>query len=236
LLGQDAQCGAYIQYKAAAEEKKPAAQTQESGMTLLEAVKKGLKEQARQLAKEALLSHAPMDVIEASLIPALNEVGTAFEKGTLFLPQLLMSADAAKLAFEEVKAAMGDRGGAHLGSVVIATVEGDVHDIGKNIVKALLENYRFHVIDLGKDVKAERVLEAVRAHRDVRLVGLSALMTTTVENMEKTIALLRREGPPVKVMVGGAVLSEDYAMRIGADKYAKDAMASVHYAQEIYAG
>ncbi|MDL2217695.1 homocysteine S-methyltransferase family protein [Christensenellaceae bacterium OttesenSCG-928-M15] len=234
ILGKDPQCGEYIRHKERIVAPKKAEEKTAENLTLLEAVKKGLKQQAGMLALQELTQYAPLEVIENSLIPALNDVGNAFEKGTLFLPQLLMSAEAAKAAFDEVKKAMGESGGQSHGTVVIATVEGDVHDIGKNIVKALLENYQFRVIDLGKDVKPERVLEAVKTHDDVKLVGLSALMTTTVDNMKKTITLLRKEGPPVKVMAGGAVLTEEYALSIGADWYAKDAMASIHYAQSVY--
>lgn len=170
-------------------------------------------------------------------MPALDRVGAGFEKGTLFLPQLLMSAEAAKAAFALLQEHMAQSGTAPetKGRVVLATVKGDIHDIGKNIVKVLLENYGFAVVDLGKDVSPERVLEAVQEGK-IRLVGLSALMTTTVRSMEETIALLRREAPDCRVMVGGAVLNEEYAKRIGADFYGKDAMASVGYAQRLFSG
>ena len=164
----------------------------------------------------------------------MDAVGERFEKKTHFLPQLLMSAEAAKAAFEVIKAHLqgqGDIQRSHL-TIVIATVKGDVHDIGKNIVKVLLENYGFHVVDLGKDVAPETVLEAVR-RENAQLVGLSALMTTTVVYMKETIQLLREQAPGVKVMVGGAVLTQEYADSIGADFYGKDAMASVRYATEL---
>ncbi|MEL7602789.1 MAG: homocysteine S-methyltransferase family protein [Bacillota bacterium] len=206
----------------------------QSDITLEQAVRQGLKKQAHELAEQALKMSSPLEVIDSSLVPALNAVGEAFEKGTLFLPQLLMSADAAKAAFGVLRAAMSAEDGAALGCVVLATVEGDVHDIGKNIVKALLENYRFRVIDLGKNVPVSAVAEAAIAHK-AKLVGLSALMTTTVGSMAKTIEDLRQKAPACKVMVGGAVLSEGYAKKIGADCYGRDAMAAVRYAQQVYA-
>ena len=168
------------------------------------------------------------------LIPALNEVGDGFEKGTVFLPQLLMSAEAAKAAFEVLKEMLaGDGSDEKLGRVILATVKDDIHDIGKNIVKVLLENYRFDVLDLGRDVPPEVILENVRKY-DIKAVGLSALMTTTVVRMAETIELLRKETPDVKIFVGGAVLTEDYAMQIGADAYCRDAMASVRYCKKIF--
>ena len=169
-------------------------------------------------------------------MPALDRVGKRFEEKTLFLPQLLMSAEAAKAAFDAVKSRLGGEGSGQRGlTVVLATVKGDVHDIGKNIVKVLLENYGFPVIDLGKDVAPETVLRAVK-EKGAGLVGLSALMTTTVAAMGETIALLRREAPGCKVMVGGAVLTQEYADQIGADFYGPDAMASVRYAVGLEQG
>lgn len=202
---------------------------------LQNAIVKGLKEQAYRGTKEALASgRDTMDVINGELIPALDIVGQAFEKGTMFLPQLLMSAEAAKAGFAAIKEYVESTGTRQekKGTVVIATVKGDIHDIGKNIVKVLLENYGFDVIDLGKDVPPEAVVEAVQ-QSGARLVGLSALMTTTVASMEETIKQLREKVPGCKVMVGGAVLTPEYADMIGADYYAKDAMQSVHYAEEI---
>ena len=165
----------------------------------------------------------------------MNQVGDGFEKGTVFLPQLLMSAEAAKSAFAVLKSRMDQSGEVQekKGTIVLATVKGDIHDIGKNIVKVLLENYSFDVIDLGKDVPPERIVETV-LEKNVRLVGLSALMTTTVVSMEETIKQLREKAPGCRVMVGGAVLNQDYADMIGADFYGKDAMQSVHYAQEVF--
>lgn len=202
---------------------------------LQNAIVKGLKEQAYRGTKEALASgRDTMDVINGELIPALDIVGQAFEKGTMFLPQLLMSAEAAKAGFAAIKEYVESTGTGQekKGTVVIATVKGDIHDIGKNIVKVLLENYGFEVIDLGKDVPPEAVVEAVQ-QSGARLVGLSALMTTTVASMEETIKQLREKVPGCKVMVGGAVLTPEYADMIGADYYAKDAMQSVHYAEKI---
>lgn len=202
---------------------------------LQNAIVKGLKEQAYRGTKEALTSgRDTMDVINGELIPALDIVGQAFEKGTMFLPQLLMSAEAAKAGFAAIKEYVESTGTRQekKGTVVIATVKGDIHDIGKNIVKVLLENYGFNVIDLGKDVPPEAVVEAVQ-QSGAHLVGLSALMTTTVASMEETIKQLREKVPGCKVMVGGAVLTPEYADMIGADYYAKDAMQSVHYAEKI---
>ena len=164
-------------------------------------------------------------------------MGDGFEAGTLFLPQLLMSAEAAKSAFAILKDKMDKSGEVQekIGTIILATVKGDIHDIGKNIVKVLLENYSFDVIDLGKDVAPEQIVDVV-LDKNVKLVGLSALMTTTVVSMEETIRMLREQAPQCKVMVGGAVLNQEYADMIGADFYGKDAMQSVRYAQELFAG
>lgn len=204
------------------------------GMTLRRVIEKGMKDEAGLAAKELLKENEPLDIINAHLIPALDFVGKGFEEGTVFLPQLLMSAEAAKSAFAVLRESMegSARSEEKKEKIVLATVKGDIHDIGKNIVKVLLENYNFDVIDLGKDVPAEKVIEAVKA-QNVRLVGLSALMTTTVVSMEETIKLLRKEAPDCKVMVGGAVLNQEYADMIGADFYGKDAMQSVYYAQRF---
>lgn len=208
--------------------------TQTGSMTLQMAIEKGVKDEARQITLEQVKTEQPLDIINTQLIPALDHVGKGFEKGTVFLPQLLMSAEAAKTAFAVLKEQMSGNEDAEekKEKVVLATVKGDIHDIGKNIVKVLLENYSFDVIDLGKDVPPETILEAVQ-EQDVKLVGLSALMTTTVVSMEETIKLLRKEAPDCKVMVGGAVLNQDYADMIGADFYGKDAMQSVYYAQKL---
>ena len=196
---------------------------------------KGLKEKAFEITCTLLQDHAPLDIVNNEIIPALNFVGDGFEKKTIYLPQLLMSAEAAKNAFEAIKAKMSDGGKASgRGKFVIATVYGDIHDIGKNIVKLLLENYGFDVIDLGKNVPVEDIVDKVK-ELHAPIAGLSALMTTTVPAMEETIKRLREEAPWCKVVVGGAVLTEEYAQKIGADKYAKDAMETVRYAQEIMA-
>ena len=204
-------------------------------LTLKECIEKGLKEDAGRLTEKMAAGREPLDIINDELIPALNHVGDGFEKGTVFLPQLLMSAEAAKTAFSVLKEKM-DKSGAKqekIGTVILATVKGDIHDIGKNIVKVLLENYSFDVIDLGKDVPPEKIVECT-LENDVKLVGLSALMTTTVVSMEETIRQLRERVPFCKVMVGGAVLNQEYADMIGADFYGKDAMQSVRYAQELF--
>ena len=193
-------------------------------MTLQSAIERGLKEEASSITAELAEQKDALDIINEELIPALNNVGEGFEKGTVFLPQLLMSAESAKSAFAVLKERMDQSGEVQekKGKVILATVKGDIHDIGKNIVKVLLENYSFDVIDLGKDVPPEKV------------VGLSALMTTTVVSMEETIRQLREKAPDCLVMVGGAVLNQEYADMIGADFYGKDAMQSVHYAQKVF--
>lgn len=199
------------------------------------AIERGLKEVAVESVTALLKGKEALDVINEEIIPALDHVGKGFEKGTVFLPQLLMSAEAAKAAFEVIKNAMAGSGETQekKGTIILATVKGDIHDIGKNIVKVLLENYSYDVIDLGKDVPPETVVEEA-VSRHAPLVGLSALMTTTVPSMEETIKQLRESAPWVKVMVGGAVLTQEYADTIDADAYCKDAMASVHYAETIF--
>ena len=235
LMNYDENCEEYIRQYAG---QKTAAPVQKaSGLTLKTAILKGLKEEAHHAAREMVKTKEPLSIINEEMIPALDEVGKGFEKGTVFLPQLLMSADAAKIAFAVLKEELSKKGTDEQKKekVILATVKGDIHDIGKNIVKVLLENYSFDVIDLGKDVAPETVLEAA-VREDVRLVGLSALMTTTVVSMEDTIKLLRKEKPDCRVMVGGAVLNQEYADMIGADFYGKDAMQSVYYAKELFAG
>lgn len=237
LAGLDENCAGYIaKYSGEASPAAPAAAAGSATvLSLKECIEKGLKDDAADRTREAVETKDPLDIINEMLIPALNHVGEGFEKGTLFLPQLLMSAEAAKSAFAILKDRMDKRGEVRTksGPVVLATVKGDIHDIGKNIVKVLLENYSFDVIDLGKDVPPERILETVQ-EKGIRLVGLSALMTTTVVSMEETIRLLREHAPGCKVMVGGAVLNQEYADMIGADYYGKDAMQSVRYAQELF--
>ena len=235
LTGADPQCAAYIEKyaQATAVSQIPA----KAEVSLSQSIIRGLKESAYDAAKAALVNRLPLDVINEEMVPALDTVGQGFEKGTLFLPQLLMSAEAAKAAFEAVREVLESAGSQpeKKGTIVLATVQGDIHDIGKNIVKVLLENYSYQVIDLGKDVPPDVVAEAVIQHH-APLAGLSALMTTTVENMAKTIELLHKKAPWCKVMVGGAVLTPEYAEMIHADHYAKDAMGSVRYAEEIFGG
>ena len=210
--------------------------TEEYSSELQHAVIKGFKDKAGELTKNLLSSVDPLEIVNNEIIPALNIVGDGFEKKTVYLPQLLMSAEAAKSAFEVIKASMsGKEKAGTKGVIVIATVYGDIHDIGKNIVKLLLENYGFDVVDLGKDIPPEIIAKTAIKLR-APLVGLSALMTTTVPAMEETIKLLREKAPWCKIVVGGAVLTKEYADKIGADKYAKDAMESVRYAEEIING
>lgn len=202
---------------------------------LFDAVRRGLKAEAKAAAEAALATKEPLDVVNASLIPALDVVGDGFEKGTIFLPQLLQAATAAQAAFDAVKAkiaAQGQPQSAAKGKIVVATVKGDVHDIGKNIVRVILENYGYDVLDLGRDVPPERVVEAVRT-TGAKLVGLSALMTTTVPNMKATIDAMHAAKLDCQVWVGGAVLTPGYAKEIGADFYCKDAKASADLAKQI---
>ena len=204
-----------------------------ASMTLREIVVAGIKAQAEEQTRKELAAGTAMDIINNDLIPGLNEVGRKYEEGRIFLPQLILSAETTKLAFAVLKESISVSGsGQGKGPIVMATVEGDVHDIGKNIVKVVLESYGYHVIDLGKDVPVEKVAEACIFHKP-KMIGLSALMTTTVVNMEKTIKRLRERGVTCPVWVGGAVLTADVARKIGADYYAKDALESVELAQRI---
>lgn len=251
LSAQDENCGQYIGVYAEKEEAKKAAkqtpvqvekhvakkESDGAASALKKSIIRGMSQAAETAAREALVSADALTIINTEMIPALDEVGKGFEAGTVFLPQLLMSAEAAKAAFAVMKEKMAADGLAQekRGKVILATVKGDIHDIGKNIVKVLLENYSFDVIDLGRDVAPETIVECA-ANEHVPVVGLSALMTTTVPAMEETIKLLREQTPWVKIMVGGAVLTEDYAAAIGADSYCKDAMASVNFAMECLEG
>lgn len=231
VKGLDDNCMDFINF-ASQQEVQPTVK-HESSLTLKEAIEKGLKEKSSEITTAMLGENAPLDIVNSHVIPALDDVGKRFEEKKLFLPQLLMSAEAAKASFEVIKAAMSaDGNSVKKGNIIIATVHGDIHDIGKNIVKLLLENYGYNVIDLGKNVPPETVLNAV-IENHAPLVGLSALMTTTVPAMEETVKLVKEKAPWCKTVVGGAVLTQDYADKIGADKYAADAMESVRYAETV---
>ena len=211
-------------------------ESKENSASLPHAIMKGLKKEADEAAAALLAEKKPLEIIEQIIVPALDEVGKGYESGRIFLPQLIKSAEAAKASFERIRTALASEGiseGAERKKIVLATVYGDIHDIGKNIVKVIMENYNFDVRDLGRDVPPEKVLDAVR-ESGAELVGLSALMTTTVANMKDTITLLKKECPKVKIIVGGAVLTKSLAEHIGADFYAKDAMESVRIASEIF--
>ncbi len=240
LKGLDKNCADYIGHAAAfatvgAALPVQTVETAADGSSLQHAIAKGMKERAAEMTGEMLKTTPPLDIVQHEIVPALNAVGLDFEKKTLYLPQLLMSAEAAKAAFERIKAAVHTEDAAARGCVVLATVQGDIHDIGKNIVKLLLENYGFQVVDLGRDVPPEAVVQEV-VRRHAPLVGLSALMTTTVPAMEETVRLLKAQAPWCKTVVGGAVLTAEYAARIGADAYAKDAMEGVRLAQMLSNG
>lgn len=233
LSGEDVDCAAYIE-RFAGETSEKVTNVSSLEMTIESAVLKGLKQEVANLTERCLETMSELDVINQKLIPALDVVGEKYEKQQIFLPQLINAANAACAGFDLIKTRIAGRGGESLskGKIILATVEGDIHDIGKNIVRVVLENYGYQVIDLGRDVPVQKVVEAVQKEQ-VSLVGLSALMTTTVSSMQKTIAALREGGHPCKIFVGGAVLTEQYAMEIGADFYAKDAKASVDIAREV---
>ncbi|MBQ6884872.1 MAG: homocysteine S-methyltransferase family protein [Clostridia bacterium] len=240
LKGLDPNCTDYIAHadEFTATAPSPAA-TEPSGDSqyaseLQYAIIKGFKDKASEITKELIKVNEPLSIVNLEIIPALNTVGVGFENKTVYLPQLLMSAEAAKSAFEVIKSTMpsGDTK-SKKPTFVIATVHGDIHDIGKNIVKLLLENYGFNVVDLGKDVPAEAIVEKV-IELNAKIVGLSALMTTTVPAMQRTIELIKQKAPWCKTIVGGAVLTQEYADKIGADKYARDAMEAVRYAEEVF--
>ncbi len=239
LKGMDENCLAYVENvpSLTPQTVQPVAvekQTENYRSELSRAIIKGLKDSAKVLTDTLLLSVPPMEMVNGEIIPALNAVGEGFENKRVYLPQLLMSAEAAQCAFERIKAYMlkNETTREPKGKIVLATVKGDIHDIGKNIVKLLLENYGFSVVDLGKDVAPRQIVDAVLEQK-IRLVGLSALMTTTVSSMEETIQLLKKDAPWCKVVVGGAVLTKEYADKIGADGYAKDAMGAVRFAEEV---
>ena len=234
LSGEDAGCRDYVaRFAGETPAAKPAA-TGNNDTTLDDAILRGLKADAGRLAAEALQSESELSLVENHLIPVLDRVGEDYERGKVFLPQLLSAAQAAQAVFEVIRTSIAAKGGAPVkkGKLVVATVQGDIHDIGKNIVKTVLENYGYEVLDLGRDVPPETVLNTVR-EQGVRLVGLSALMTTTLPAMEKTVRLLGTlEQPPV-VFVGGAVVTPEYAAQIGADYYAADARQSVEIARKV---
>ncbi|MCD8382550.1 MAG: homocysteine S-methyltransferase family protein [Clostridiales bacterium] len=235
LSGEDRDAAAYIRrFASAAAPAVPAAPDGGERMDMATAVGKGLKDECRRLTVELLQTKTELEIINEMLIPALDQVGERYERQEIFLPQLINSANASCEAFEVIKQSILNRGGESVskGKIVLATVEGDIHDIGKNIVKVILENYGYQIIDLGRDVPVQKVVDAAIAH-DVRLVGLSALMTTTVESMRRTIAALRASGHPCQIWVGGAVLTPEYAREIGADYYAKDARESVEIARKV---
>ena len=238
LMGMDEGCMKYIDFASDIKTESTSVYNAEKASVQYEsqlqrAIVKGMKNEAYTYAKECLSEKNPLEVINSEIVPALDEVGKAFEKKTMYLPQLLMAAEAASKAFEAVKESMGDTSGESKGKIIVATVKGDIHDIGKNIVKVLLENYGYDVIDLGKDVEPEKVVSAAKEH-NVKLVGLSALMTTTTEAMADTVAMLKKDMPETKIMVGGAVLTPEYADMIGADYYAKDAMEGVRIAESLF--
>lgn len=205
---------------------------QESTFTLRDIIIHGLKDEVKQATGEELSKREPLEVINQVIIPALNEIGKDYETGKIFLPQLIQSAETTKKAFEVVKESFASSDGEEKGPILMATVEGDIHDIGKNIVKVVMESYGYRVIDLGKDVKVEKVVEAWKKYKP-KAIGLSALMTTTVVSMERTIQALKKEGCNAPIWVGGAVLTEDIAKNIGADYYAEDAMASVTLLEKV---
>ncbi len=234
LSGEDGQCRAYVdRFAGEAPAPSPAVGTKQD-MTLEDAILKGLKSDAGRLAKLALAAENELSIVERHLIPALDKVGEGYEAGKIFLPQLLSAAQAAQAVFEVIRASIAETGGENMkkGRIIVATVQGDIHDIGKNIVKTVLENYGYDVIDLGRDVPTETVVRAVR-ERHVRLVGLSALMTTTLPAMEETARQLKSLPEPPVVWVGGAVVTPEYARSIGADHYAKDAKQSVEIAKKV---
>ena len=240
LNGWDENCNEYCSFalnnvkSVQTTEKTATASPSVSGESdLQDAIVKGYKEKSGEITQKLLDVKKPLEIVNEDIIPALDKVGKGYEQKTVFLPQLLISAECAKVAFEKIKNYMQNSSQAKKGKIVLATVKGDIHDIGKNIVKLLLENYGFEVIDLGKDVPPEEVLSAAQKN-GVKLVGLSALMTTTVPAMEQTIKLLNEKTPEVKIAVGGAVLTEEYAKKINADRYCKDAMDTVRYAEEVF--
>ncbi len=237
LSDMDENCMGYINFASAEQDSKVVIKNEEISAVdgLKRAIIKGLKEDAKAFSSALLKDTAPLEIINNAIIPALNEIGTAFEQKKAYLPQLLMSAEVAKDAFDVIKSCLASTSSKNENKpkILLATVKGDIHDIGKNIVKVLLENYDFSVIDLGKDVEPSLVVKTAK-EENVRIVGLSALMTTTVPAMQETVKLLRKELGDIKIMVGGAVLTEELSKMIDADKYAKDAMEAVRYAEQVF--
>lgn len=231
LMGIDSMCEEYIAFASDNQTEKQIAQTET--VTLEKAIIKGLKKEAEISTRVLLETKEPLDIVNNYIVPALDTVGANYEKGIIFLPQLLMSAETATVAFDVVKENIKGEENANKGDIILATVKGDIHDIGKNIVKVILQNYGYNVHDLGKDVPPEAVLEYAQKH-GIKLIGLSALMTTTVPNMEETIKIVKDKIPNAKFMVGGAVLTPEYAQMIGADNYSKDAMEAVKYAKQVF--
>jgi 5-methyltetrahydrofolate--homocysteine methyltransferase len=207
----------------------------EENRSLRQIILKGLKSEAQAKARSLLEQKSPMEIVNSTIVPALDEVGHLYDQNIIFLPQLLRSAETVKIAFKEVKTAMTKDAASGMTEqkILLATVKGDVHDIGKNIVKILLENYDYTIIDLGRDVGLDEIIQNIKSE-EIQLVGLSALMTTTVENMEKTISAIHQQCPQCQVMVGGAVLNSKYATMIKADFYGKDAQAAVKIAKEYF--
>ena len=230
LSGLDESCGEYIAY---ASDKKTENTSNDVTLTLEKAIIKGLKKEAKDITSKLIIDTPPLEIVNNYIIPALDKVGESYEKGISFLPQLLLSAETANIAFDVVKSTLPKDDKSSNGDIILATVKGDIHDIGKNIVKVILQNYGYTVHDLGKDVSPESIVEYAKK-TNIKLVGLSALMTTTVPAMEETIKQLKAYDSKIKVMVGGAVLNPEYAEMIKADKYAKDAMEGVRYARSIY--
>ena len=236
LCGEDENCRAYVErFAEESQESRPAAPAAAAAMTLGEAIRRGLRKEAGRLTQEALQTRSEMEIVEQELIPALEKTGEGYEQGKVFLPQLLSAAQAAQSAFEEIRASLLKKGekGAERGELIMATVQGDIHDIGKNIVITVLENYGYRVRDLGRDVPPETVVKET-VGRGIRLVGLSALMTTTLPAMEETVRQLKQLPDPPQVMVGGAVVTEGYARSIGADYYAKDVRDAVKITGKVF--
>ena len=212
----------------------PKPKPEESQITLTYAIMNGLKGEAAALTQKALENTDPMDIVNKELIPALDKVGADFESNKIFLPQLIQSANVAQACFEVIKNHLSKNNNSPVskGKIILATVKGDIHDIGKNIVKVLLDNYGYTVVDLGRDVDPQVVVDTA-IKQDIKMIGLSALMTTTVQSMKRTIEALRQSGHPCTIVVGGAVLTEEYALEIGADYYAKDAKQSADIAKKV---